>query len=113
MLYPASWINGRRIAVKPTIPREAIAEFCERHHIRRLALFGSVLRDDFGPHSDIDALVEWEPGHTPGWEIVDIAEELERLFDGRKVELINPQFLKPRLRDNVLKTAEVQYERAG
>ncbi len=99
--------------MKPTIPSEAIADFCERHHIRRLALFGSILRDDFGPDSDIDALVEWEPGHTPGWEIVDIAEELEQLFDGRKVELINPQFLKPRLRDNVLKTAEVQYERAG
>ena len=99
--------------MKPTIPSEAIADFCERHHIRRLALFGSILRDDFGQDSDIDALVEWEPGHTPGWEIVDIAEELEQLFDGRKVELINPQFLKPRLRDNVLKTAEVQYERAG
>ena len=94
------------------IPREAIAEFCRRHHIRRLALFGSVLRDDFRPDSDVDVLVEWEPGRTPGWDVVSIAEELEQLF-GRKVDLVNPKFLKPRLRDRVLRTAEVQYERAG
>jgi predicted nucleotidyltransferase len=99
--------------MKPAIPREAISEFCQRHSIRRLALFGSVLRDDFGPDSDVDVLVEWEPGHTPGWEVVDIAEELGELFDGRKVDLVNPRFLKPRLRDRVLSSAEVQYERAG
>jgi len=95
------------------IPRDAIAEFCRRHHIRRLALFGSVLRDDFGPDSDVDVLVEWEPDHNPGWDVVTIAEELEQLFGGRKVDLVNPKFLKPRLRDRVLRTAEVQYERAG
>ena len=93
------------------IPRDRIAKFCRRHHIRRLSLFGSVLRDDFGPDSDVDVLVEWEPGHTPGWDIVTIAEELEELFGGRKVDLINPKFLKPRLRDNILNSAEVQYER--
>lgn len=93
------------------IPRDRIAEFCRRHHIRRLSLFGSVLRDDFGPDSDVDVLVEWEPGHTPGWDIVTIAEELEELFGGRKVDMINPRFIKPRLRDNILNSAEVQYER--
>jgi len=97
--------------MKPAIPQAAIAEFCQRHYIRRLAVFGSVLPNDFDANSDIDALVEWEPGHTPGWDVVDIAEELGELFGGRKVDLVNPRFLKPRLRDNVLKTAEIQYER--
>ena len=99
--------------MKPALPPQAISEFCRRHHIRRLALFGSVLRNDFGPDSDVDVLVEWEPGHTPGWEVVDIAEEFGELFGGRKVDLVNPRFLKPRLRDRVLSSAEVQYERAG
>ena len=58
------------------LPREAIAEFCRRHHIRQLSLFGSVLRDDFTDKSDVDVLVEFEDGHVPGWEIVDMAEEL-------------------------------------
>ena len=50
-----------------SIPKDEIAEFCQRCHIRRLSLFGSVIRDDFGPDSDVDVLVELEPGHTPGW----------------------------------------------
>jgi predicted nucleotidyltransferase len=54
------------MSAKIPIPREKIAEFCGRHHIRRLSLFGSVLRDDFGPDSDIDVLVEFETGHVPG-----------------------------------------------
>lgn len=99
--------------MKLAIPQKAIAEFCRRHHIRRLSLFGSVLRDDFRDDSDIDALVEWEDGHTPGWDIVTIADELGELFGGRQVDLVNPKFLKPRLRDAVLNSAEVQYERAG
>jgi len=52
---------------KLVVPREAITDFCRRHHIRKLALFGSVLRDDFRPDSDIDVLVEFEPGHIPGF----------------------------------------------
>jgi uncharacterized protein len=99
--------------MKPVIPKQAISEFCRRHSIRRLALFGSILRDDFASDSDVDVLVEWELGHTPGWEIVDIAEEFGELFDGRQVDLVNPRFLKPRLRNRVLSSAEVQYERAG
>lgn len=57
-------------------PREQIAQFCERHHIRRLSLFGSVLRGDFGPQSDIDVLVEFESGHVPGFfRLFDMEEE--------------------------------------
>ena len=51
---------------KIEISKDAIAAFCQRNHIRRLAFFGSVLRDDFGPESDVDVLVEFEPGQTPG-----------------------------------------------
>jgi uncharacterized protein len=92
-----------------TLPPQ-LGEFCRRHHIGRLWLFGSALRADFGPNSDVDLLVEFEPGHTPGWEIVDIEEELSQLFDGRKVDLVNPKFLNRRLKDRVLASAQLQYE---
>jgi predicted nucleotidyltransferase len=86
-----------------------LADFCRRHHIRRLSVFGSVLRDDFRPDSDVDVLVEFKPGHTPGWEIVDLEEELSGLFGGRRVDVVNPKFLNPRLRDAILNSARVQY----
>jgi uncharacterized protein len=101
---------GRRADV----PSEQLAEFCRRHHIRRLSLFGSILRDDFRPDgdqpSDVDVLVEFEPGHTPGWEIVDIEAELSRLFGGRRVDMVNPKYLNHRLRDRILSSAELQCE---
>lgn len=90
--------------------RAQIAEFCHRHHIRRLSLFGSVLRDDFRADSDVDALVEFEPGLKVGWDIVTIEEEFSRLFDGRRVEMIDPRYLHPRLRERILSSARVQYE---
>ena len=65
------------VAVSP----EQIAEFCCRHRIRKLALFGSVLRDDFGPDSDVDVLVEFEPGHAPGWGLVAMADEMSALLE--------------------------------
>jgi uncharacterized protein len=68
-----------------TVDRRSLAEFCRRHHIRRLSVFGSALRADFGPESDVDVLVEYEPDHSPGWEVVDMEEELGQLFGGRKV----------------------------
>jgi hypothetical protein len=68
-----------------------------------------VLREDFRPDSDVDVLVEFEPGHTPGWEIVNLEEELGQLFGGRKVDLVNPKYLNPRLRDTILNSAVVQY----
>ena len=91
------------------VDRAKLAEFCRRRHIRKLSLFGSVLRDDFRPDSDVDVLVEFAPGHTPGLEIVDIGEELSRLLGGRKADLVNPKYLNRRLKGRVLAEAEVQY----
>jgi hypothetical protein len=91
-----------------TIDREKIAEFCRRHHIHRLAVFGSVLRDDFGPESDVDVLVEFEPGHIPGLAFIGMEAELSAIV-GRKVDLVTPGFLSRHLRDRVLVEAEVQY----
>jgi predicted nucleotidyltransferase len=92
------------------VSQEKLAESCRRHPIGRLSLFGSVLRDDFGSDSDIDVLVEFEPGCTPGWEIVDIEEELSAIFGGRRVDMVNPRHLNPRLRDRVLRSAVLRYE---
>lgn len=91
------------------LPRKEIADFCRRHHIRKLALFGSVLRDDFRPDSDIDVLVEFEPGQVIGFGILDMEEELSRLFGGRKVDIVQEKYLNRRLRDRVLASAQVQY----
>ena len=90
------------------IDSDKIADFCRRHHIRRLSLFGSVLRDDFGPESDVDVLVEFEPGHTPGLAFFSMEEELSRII-GRKVDLNTPGFLSPYFRDIVERESEVQY----
>lgn len=90
------------------IPREQLAEFCHRNHIRRLSFFGSVLRDDFGPASDVDVLVEFEEGYTPGLAFFGLADELGELL-GRKVDLLTPESLSPYFRDEVLAEAEVQY----
>jgi predicted nucleotidyltransferase len=91
------------------IPKEALAEFCRQHHIRRLALFGSVLRDDFRPDSDIDVLVEFEPGHVPGLAFFGMQDELSELL-GRKVDLNTREFLSRYFRDQVAAQAEVHYE---
>jgi len=93
------------------IPKERIAEFCRRHHIRRLALFGSVLRDDFGPDSDVDVLVEFEPDHVPGLAFFDMERELSELL-GREVDLNTLGFLSRYFREQVLAEAEVQYDAA-
>jgi hypothetical protein len=90
------------------IDKYRIAEFCRRHRIRRLALFGSALRDDFGPRSDVDVLVEFEHGHVPGLAFFAMENELAEII-GRKVDLNTPQFLSRYFRDDVLATAEDQY----
>lgn len=95
--------------MKPAIPKTQLADFCRRNHIRSLSLFGSVLRDDFGPQSDIDVLVEFEPGHVPGLRLIRLQDELSGLFGGRRVDLVTPKFLNRRIRDEVLRSAEVQY----
>jgi len=91
-----------------TVSREVIAEFCRRHHIRRLAFFGSVLRDDFRPESDVDVLVEFQPGHTPGLDFFGMEIELSEIL-GRKVDLNTPGFLSRYYRDRVLAEAEDLY----
>jgi predicted nucleotidyltransferase len=90
------------------VNRNKIVDFCQRNHIRRLAFFGSVLRDDFGPKSDVDVLVEFEPGHIPGLSFFRMEEELAQIL-GRKVDLNTPQSLSRYFRESVLTEAEVQY----
>ena len=91
------------------IDRSAVRAFCQRHRIGRLALFGSALRDDFGLDSDVDVLVEFEPGHVPGLDFVSIERELSGLLQGRRVDLVTPKFLNVRIREQVLREAEPLY----
>jgi predicted nucleotidyltransferase len=91
-------------------PEPEITSFCRKNHIRRLALFGSVLRSDFRPTSDVDVLVEFEPNFRVGFiRLFEIEEELSHLAGGRKIDLVTPKFLNRRIRDRVLEEAEVQY----
>jgi len=90
------------------VPREAIAAFCRRRHIRKLAFFGSVLREDFSPSSDLDVLVEFETGHVPGLEFFAMEDELSAIL-GRRVDLNTPGFLSPSFRRQALAEVEVQY----
>lgn len=97
---------------KIQIPKEQIAAFCRTHHIRRLALFESVLRDDFRPDSDVDVLVEFEPGHPVGLiRLAGIERELSALL-GRKADLSTAGFLSRYFRKQVLSEAEVCYDAA-
>ena len=91
------------------LDEKELVPFCRQHHITRLSFFGSVLRDDFTPQSDIDMLVEFDPEAQPGWEIVDIQKEFSSFFDGRPVDFVNPKYLNRRLKDRVLASAEVVY----
>jgi len=93
------------------IPKDEIAEFCRRNHIHRLALFGSVLRDDFTPQSDVDVLVEFEPDARVGLRFFALEEELAGIL-GRKVDLNTSGFLSKYFRDEVIAEAEVQYDAA-
>ncbi len=95
---------AKRVRLRP----KAIAELCKRHHVRRLALFGSVLRHDFRPDSDVDVLVEFEPGKTPGFGFITIQDELSDLL-GRKVDLNTPACLSRFYRDEVLGLAKDLY----
>jgi hypothetical protein len=99
-------MNQDRLRIE--VPREQIAEFCRRHHIRRLAFFGSVLRDDFRPDSDVDVLVEFEPGKTPGLAFFGIQDELSEIL-GRNVDLNTANDLSKYFRERVLQDAEAVY----
>ncbi|MFO1430004.1 MAG: nucleotidyltransferase family protein [Candidatus Competibacteraceae bacterium] len=92
-----------------SIPHDELAKFCQRHYIRQLSLFGSILRDDFHEDSDVDVLVEFEEGHTPGLRIITLENELSQLFGGRKVDMVNPKYLNAHLKKRILDSAKVQY----
>jgi uncharacterized protein len=96
--------------VRPNIdiPKDEIAAFCRKYHIRKLSLFGSVLREDFRPNSDVDVLVEFDPAHIPGFAFFSMQEELSQLL-GRRVDLNTAGFLSRYFRDEVLREAAVQY----
>lgn len=92
------------------VPAESIEAFCRRHHIRKLAFFGSVLREDFDARSDVDVLVEFDPDHIPGLiRLSGMELELSELLGGRKVDLNTAKTLSPYFRDEVLRQARLQY----
>ena len=91
-----------------------LQEFCRLKHVKRLALFGSVLRDDFSSSSDIDILVEFEDEQTPSllmWP--EMLETLSNIFGGRRIDLVTLKSLNPRLKADVLAEAVIQYDQAG
>ena len=92
----------------PKLQDSQIAEFCRQHHIRRLALFGSVLRDDFADDSDVDVLIEFEPGVRIGWDFITVQDDLAALI-GRRVDLLTPGSIRPAYRDSILSSAEDVY----
>ena len=97
------------VSAQISIDREQIAVFCRHHHIRKLALFGSVLREDFSPDSDVDVLIEFDPDHVPGlFGLVEMQDELSQIV-GQQVDLITYKSLIRRLRDHVIASSEVQY----
>ncbi len=96
------------VAQRFNVPKDSLAGFCRRHHIKKLSLFGSVLRNDFRPDSDVDVLVEFEPGHVPGFAIIEMENELSQLVR-RKVDLRTPGDLSRYFRDRVVREARVEY----
>jgi predicted nucleotidyltransferase len=93
--------------LKIKVPHGKLEAFCKKYHIKKLAFFGSVLREDFGPKSDIDVLVEFERGKTPGLAFFNMQAELSEIL-GRKVDLNTPGFLSKYFREQVLREAQVQ-----
>ncbi len=93
-----------------SIPRNRITSFCREHGIKRLAIFGSALGDNFGPDSDIDILVEFQPDRTPTlFTLAGMEQELSDIFGGRKVDMRTPEDLSRYFRERVIQQAEVQY----
>ena len=93
------------------IDRTQLKKLCRKYGVRRLALFGSVIRDDFGEDSDVDILVEFQPDATVGLSFFSLQKELSRLI-GRQVDLSTPGFLSPQIRDKVASEARPVYEAA-
>jgi uncharacterized protein len=99
------------VGIAIPLPRDDIAAFCRRHHIRRLAIFGSATRPDFGPASDVDVWVEFEPGRTPGLAFFSLQAELSAML-GRAVDLQTPAWLGPRIAASVERDLDVVYDAA-
>lgn len=97
-------------SLKQKIPKDKLIEFCKKNHIRKLSIFGSAIRGQLEPDSDIDLLVEFEQGHTPGlFSIVKMEMELAEML-GRKADLRTPEDLSQYFRDEVIRNAEIQYQ---
>jgi len=99
------------VEISSTLPDNlALERFCRRHHIVRLSVFGSAAREEIQPQSDVDFLVEYEAGHRHSLvALQQMEDELSELCGGRKVDLVNPRYLNPRLRDRILAEARLQY----
>ncbi|MEO6710410.1 MAG: nucleotidyltransferase family protein [Planctomycetota bacterium] len=101
--------SGFSTSSRITIDKPRIEAFCRKHALSRLAFFGSVLREDFRPDSDVDVLVEFQPGRTPGFfRLFEIEDELSEIL-GRKTDLKTAEDLSPYFRDEVVRTAEPFY----
>jgi len=98
------------MALGLNIPRGKVSSFCRKHHIRKMSVFGSALREDFGPDSDVDLLVEFEEGHTPSFfRLFDMEEELRGILGGRKADIRTKEDLSKHFREDVEKNSVVQY----
>jgi predicted nucleotidyltransferase len=107
---PVPALSGSRLERHIRVPQQELESFCRQHHIGKLAFFGSVLREDFRPDSDVDVLVDFEHGHTPGlFRLIEMETLLAQLLDVGKVDLRTPEELSHRFRKNVVKEAEVRY----
>ena len=95
--------------VKIKVPRDKITDFCRRHHIRRLSLFGSVLREDFHLDSDVDVLVEFEQEAQVGFIALSRMQRALSELLQRPVDLVPREGLKPKIRETILSSAEVIY----
>ncbi len=92
------------------VPKEKIVSYCKKNHIKKLALFGSFLTNDFRSDSDIDLLVEFEKGHIPGFfDLVRMQNQLSKFFNGRSVDLRTQYDLSRYFREKVIDNAEVLY----
>ena len=106
---PAAGEATPRQGLRLSVPHDRLAELCRRYRVKRLRFFGSVLRDDFGPESDVDVLVDFEAGVDIGMEFFDLQEELGELLGGREVDLVKSGLLDEYVRDRVLRSAEDVY----
>ncbi len=107
-IQTASVTAASRVRERVRVPEAQLAAFCQQYHVKSLALFGSVLRDDFRLDSDIDVLVEFQPAKTPGlFTIAKMERELSILFNNRKVDLRTPNDLSRYFRDRVVRESVV------